>query len=258
LTGRDVNAVYESPTQTLTPERERALWSALREHGDESAREALLAHHMPYARVIAGKLYAGRTHDDIEFDDYLQYASIGLLEALDRYEPDRGAQFRTYASTRMMGAVLDGLERLSERQQQIALRQRLRAREARAASLAEDVGSARDAVLLQQMASIGIGLALGVLLDGMGMIESETPAAAPSPYEGVALRQMQRRVRDLIKDLPDAERRIIRHHYLQGLPFDEIAEQMSLSKGRISQLHKRAIERLRAALKETNEVDATW
>jgi RNA polymerase sigma factor for flagellar operon FliA len=253
-----VSVVHEADPQQLTPERERALWHALRERGDESAREALLAHHMPYARVIAGKLYAGRTHDDIEFDDYLQYASIGLLEALERYEPDRGAQFRTYASTRMMGSVLDGLERLSERQQQIALRQRLRAREARAASLAEEVGPARDAALMQQMASVGIGLALGILLDGMGMIEAETPGAVPSPYEGVALRQMQRRVRDLVKDLPDPERRIVRHHYLQGLPFDEIAEQMGLSKGRISQLHKRAIERLRDALRQTNEVDATW
>lgn len=253
-----MSAVREALPQTLTPERERALWIALRERGDPTAREALLAHHMPYARVIAGKLYAGRTHDDIEFDDYLQYASVGLLEALDRYEPERGAQFRTYASTRMMGAVLDGLERLSERQQQIALRQRLRAREARAASLAQDVGAARDAVLLQQMANVGIGLALGILLDGMGMIESDTPLVVPGPYEGVALRQMQRRVRDLVKDLPDPERRIVRHHYLQGLPFDEIAEQMGLSKGRISQLHKRAIERLRCALKETNEVDATW
>ena len=108
------------------------------------------------------------------------------------------------------------------------------------------------------MATVGIGLALGILLDGMGMIETDTPVAAPSPYEGVALRQMQRRVRDLVKDLPDPERRIIRHHYLQGLPFDEVAEQMGLSKGRISQLHKRAIERLRDALKQTNEVDATW
>jgi RNA polymerase sigma factor FliA len=252
------DAHLEADRQALDPEREQALWRALREHGDAAAREALLTHHMPYARVIAGKLYAGRTHDEVEFDDYLQFASIGLLEALERYQPERGAQFRTYASTRMMGAVLDGLEKLSERQQQIALRQRMRARDARAASLAEGLGSVRDASLLKEMAGVGIGLALGVLLEGLGMVDSGVEAQAPNPYDGLELRQMQRRVRELAAGLPEPERRIIRHHYLQGVPFDEIAEQMGLSKGRISQLHRRALQRLREALQATSEIDAKW
>lgn len=253
-----MDSAHDQDRSAMTPDKERALWQALHESKDGAAREALLAYHMPYARIIAGKLYAGRTHDEIEFDDYLQFASIGLIEALDRYDPRRGAQFRTYASTRMMGAVLDGVERLTERQQQIALRQRLRARDERAASLAEGIGSVRDAALLKEMAGIGIGLALGMLLEGMGMIEQSVSEVAPNPYEGVELRQMQRRVRDLVGRLPESERRIVRHHYLQGVPFDEIAQQMALSKGRVSQLHKRALQRLREMLHEAKIGDMSW
>ena len=106
---------------------ELALWQAFRAAGDGAAREELVRMHLPFARVMAAHCYARRHHDEIGFDEYLQFASVGLLEAMERYDPGRGAQFRTFAARRMQGAILDGLEHLSEKQQQIALRQRLRA-----------------------------------------------------------------------------------------------------------------------------------
>ncbi|HEY0824821.1 MAG TPA: sigma factor, partial [Ramlibacter sp.] len=73
---------------------EAALWKRLRDGGDLGARQDLLALHMHYAKVVAASYYSRRFHDEIEFGDYLQYASLGLLEALDRYDPARGVQFR--------------------------------------------------------------------------------------------------------------------------------------------------------------------
>src|SRR6478609_9211446 len=105
---------------------EAALWQDLRASGNADARSQLLALHLPYARVVAAIYYSRRFHDEIEFGDYLQYASIGMLEALERYDPTRGVQFRTFAARRMHGSILNGLERLTEKQQQIAMRQRLR------------------------------------------------------------------------------------------------------------------------------------
>jgi RNA polymerase sigma factor for flagellar operon FliA len=66
---------------------ERVLWQNLRATSDPDSRDRLLALHMPYARVVAATYYSKRFHDEIEFGDYLQYASIGLLEALERFDP---------------------------------------------------------------------------------------------------------------------------------------------------------------------------
>src|SRR5262245_21524787 len=89
---------------------ELALWRRLRGSRDADARDGLLALHMPYARIVAATYYSRRYNDEVEFGDYLQYASIGLLEALERFDPERGAQFRTFAARRMHGAILNGLE----------------------------------------------------------------------------------------------------------------------------------------------------
>ena len=104
---------------------EADLWQLWREDGDEQARLRLLDIHLPYARVVAASYYAKRLHDEIEFGDYLQLASLGLIEALGRFDPGFGVQFKTFAARRMHGALLDGIERLTEKQQQIAARLRL-------------------------------------------------------------------------------------------------------------------------------------
>jgi RNA polymerase sigma factor FliA len=109
-----------------TAEAEAGLWQRFRAAGDADARSRLLEMHLPYAKILAGVYFGRRYHDEVEFGDYLQLASIGLVEALDRFDPARGVQFRTFAARRMHGAILDGLERMTEKQQQIAARQRLR------------------------------------------------------------------------------------------------------------------------------------
>src|SRR4051812_34793299 len=124
------------PENVLTEEEERELWHAYLSRKDGKIRERLIEYYLSYARIIAAKLYAGRHHDEFEFDEYLQFAIVGLVESIDRYDPDRGAQFKTYASQRMIGSILNGIELLSEKQQQIRFRQRLMAE--RVESLKED------------------------------------------------------------------------------------------------------------------------
>lgn len=83
---------------------ERALWTALETEPTASGREAIFSHYLPYARAIAAQLYAGRHRDDVEFKDFLQLACIGLLESIDRFEPDRGILFERFA-LRASGAM---------------------------------------------------------------------------------------------------------------------------------------------------------
>ena len=90
------------------------LWQALQELGDPRAREQLIIRYGDFARMIAAKLYGTRRDDTVPFKDYLQYAQIGLIEALDRFDAGLGASFESYSSHRIRGSILNGLSRLTE------------------------------------------------------------------------------------------------------------------------------------------------
>ncbi|HEV8690643.1 MAG TPA: sigma-70 family RNA polymerase sigma factor, partial [Ideonella sp.] len=227
-----------------------------------SARSELLTQHLPYARVIAAMVYGQRPNNDVDFDDYLQLARVGLLEAFDRYDPDSGAQFRTFAARRMRGMVLDGLTRLTEREQQQSVRRRLLSERtdsiagqrgdtfqvALDASAHRTNGSAKErSDLFRHLAEVGVGLALGFMLEDSGMFAgSEERATGPDPaYHAVELRHTKQQLRALVRHLPASERRVIELHYVQGQAFDDIARDLGLTKGRISQIHKKALGNLR-------------
>jgi RNA polymerase sigma factor for flagellar operon FliA len=239
---------------------EQALWHNLRATADADARDQLLALHLPYARIVAATYYSKRFHDEIEFGDYLQYASIGLLEALERFDPDRGAQFRTFAARRMHGAILNGIERLSEKQQQIAARQRLRAERVDAAKqlAGGDPGKLAGDKLCDYVAEVGLGLALAWLLEGTAMVEVTERAEVTPFYRHAEIRQVRERLLQAVDSLPAQERTVIRSHYLQDVPFEAVATTLNLTKGRISQIHKQALQRLRASVSDHIAVDACF
>lgn len=247
---------------------EADLWRALREQADMRARERLMAMHLPYARVVAATYYGRRTHNDIEFEEYLQLASMGLVESIDRFDATRGVQFRTFAARRMHGAILNGLERLTEKNQQIAVRKRLQqerleAAKANAAAGKPENGSGdKHGELFRYLAEVGVGLALGVLLEGTGMIDDESfgnasVGASPevSYFRRTELQRLQQMVREQLQRLTEQEQTVIRYHYLQEVPFDQICLHMNLSKGRISQIHRSALQRLKAMFTQIGSCD---
>lgn len=246
-------AAVQEPEWPVLPE-EDMLWLAYRKQPTQALRDRLVSRYLPYARAIAARMYSRRGGQDFEFDDYMQYASLGLMECVDRYQPGLGASFKTYATTRMTGSILNGLEKLTERQQQLSIQRRMTATGERVASLAEDDApdGAEESTeaLFRRLAAAGVGVALGVLLEGSGLIEWESTEAARGlgAYEQVELRQLRDRVLALVAALPERERHIVRSHYMQDVPFQDIAAEMGLTKGRISQLHKRALDMLRQEL----------
>lgn len=231
---------------------EAQCWAAWRERRDLEARERLVLRHLDFARIIAGKLYARRTTDEIAFDEYFQLGSVGLLEAVDRYDPDLGASFRTYASHRIEGTILSGLEALTERRRQIALKRRTG--QERLNSLDGKTDAPREDAF-SRLASIAVGLAVGFMLDEAGLYQVEDASYGDNTYTACEIRQLQRRLLKLTKELPERESKIIVSHYFQQVPFDEIAKALGLTKGRVSQLHKRAIGMLRDGLRGKGGVD---
>src|SRR5262249_33642538 len=158
-------------------------------------------------------------------------------------------QFKSYATYRINGAILSGLASLSERQQQIQLRRRI-AHE-RIESLREagpTAASPEDQ--LRALAEIGVGPAPGIIPQGTGMIGDEQAAAPDNTYAGVELRQFRDGLAHAVERLTERERDVIRLHYLQGIEFGEIARDLGLTQGRVSQLHRQGLARLRRLLRE--------
>lgn len=266
------------PVDAETSLDEAILWQRWRAQGDAGARTVLVERYIPYARMLAAISFKSRYHDEVEFGDYFQLASIGLMEAVDRYDPAHGAQFKTYASARIRGAILNGLDRLTEKGQQIALHKRLRKERLDAAVELAAKATGQDPEkpgepspprapqeLLAYLAEVGIGLAISVMLEGTGMVGSDGPQDGThdqSP-EVLYFRKQERQhwqtlLRDLVQRLPEQECRVIRCHYQQGIPFDEIGGMLGVSRSRISQLHRQGIGRLRASLAQAPPCDVAW
>lgn len=221
---------------------EQVLWQQFIREPSNQHRNRMIERYGEFARMHAAKLYADRQIREIEFDEFRQYALVGLIEAVDRYDPDRGASFRTYASHRIRGAILNGIEKYSEKQQQISARTRLR-EERFNALLSESGGGKKDPFL--RLVDLAIGTAIGYMLEDSRMFQTEADSYEHNIYRSRELSDLVRVMSDLVCNLAPQEQTVIRFHYFQQLRFEEIAGRMGLSKGRISQIHRKSMERLR-------------
>ena len=240
---------------SLANAEEALLWERLASRGDASARSALIEMHRPFARIVAATYFGRRIDDDIDFDEYHQWALLGMIDSVDRFDAARGVRFKTFASRRMHGCILDGIECATEKQQQIAARRRLRQERAADALASARMGrSAAGAVvgdsdLFSVLAEVGMGLALGLMLEGTGMAAPAVDATVPDrAYERFELRQLKTAVHACIDELSKQEQLVIKGHYLDDLRFVEIAAKLGLTKGRVSQVHKHAMDKMRIIL----------
>jgi RNA polymerase sigma factor for flagellar operon FliA len=246
-----------SATEEADPERRRAeeaaLWQRLGEGGAE-ARSLLIERYLPLCRAIAAGLYGRRIADDADFADYMQYATLGLIEAVDTFDWRRGVQFNTFATYRIQGAIRNSIVSFSERREQAGLMYRLKKERAdsirQAADGAEVAAKKRrgKASAIRDMAEITVIWALSYLLEGSGMLAPrDEPQYVEQFYDSAELRELRQRLVGLVDALPEQERRVIKYHYFQNLEFTEIARIFGVTKGRVSQIHKHALLLLREA-----------
>lgn len=222
------------------------LWLEFAQRGDTDARHRLIEHYLPLARTIAATLFARRGAMVVDFMDYVQLATVGMIESIDRFDAKRGIPFEAFAAHRIRGAVLNSLALLSETYEQSALRKRLR--QDRMESLRRGWNPGKSD-LFGELADIAVGFALSYMLEGSGMV---SPDEAHSGYRqefygGAEQRQLSEFLARLVDALPEQERRVIRYHYYQGLAFNDIADLFGVTKGRISQIHRQALQLIREA-----------
>jgi RNA polymerase sigma factor FliA len=222
---------------------EASLWRRYRIEADLDCRETLFNRYVALARSIAARHYYRRPVKRAERTDFEQFAYEGLLQAIDRFDPLLGVPFPAYARRRIAGSIVDGIAKMSEVDAQISHRHRIE--QERLRSLARlDAIAPEDA--LSALSDLAMGLALGLMLEGTSVMGSRGGAdSRPSAYESLEWREIQARLLREVGKLPEKEAIIVRQHYDNGLNFAQIAELLDLSRGRISQLHRSALERLR-------------
>lgn len=232
----------------VLPQRE--LWLRFAASGDAALRTELVDHYLPLARMLAAWLYRRRGGLPAEFADYLQSAVLGLIEAVDRFDPSRNVPFQFFAARRIRGAVLDALASMSEQHAQVMRRGAV---EKRVAALAPSETERGDA--LQDMVDLALNLSVGFMLQGSGMYrdgEDETDLRA---YDDYARRELSQSFARLLPLLPRRQASLLRYHYFFGIELAELARMLDLSPSRLSQLHRQALGNLRTLYRTDGRLD---
>ncbi|HEX8263080.1 MAG TPA: sigma-70 family RNA polymerase sigma factor [Allosphingosinicella sp.] len=220
---------------------EASLWRRLRFEAETECRETLFNRYVPLARAIAAAKFHQRRGRAAERSDCEHFAYEGLLQAIDRFDPLLGVPFSAYARRRIVGSITDGLAKMSEVNAQISHRHRVE--QERLRSLAPGEAAGQDP--LSALSDLAVGLALGLMLEGTALVPANGVDSRPTAYESLEWREMQAQLAAEVQKLPEKEAVIIRQHYHNGLSLAQIADLLDLSRGRISQLHRSALERLR-------------
>lgn len=221
---------------------EAALWRRWRQEGDDAARQILFERYRLLARQIAGGEYFRRPPYGLERGDFEQLAYSGLIEAIDRYDPLRGVPFEAFARYRIAGAISSGIGQSSEGAAQYTFRRRTELERVR---ILKEAGEPAPDDPLAELADLVTGLALGFMLEEAARLEESQKQGPADAWLSGAWRDLLLSLKRALDILPSPERMIIRHHYFEGIAFLEIAALLKLSRGRISQLHRAALERLR-------------
>ncbi|HUB90332.1 MAG TPA: sigma-70 family RNA polymerase sigma factor [Dyella sp.] len=230
---------------------EDLLWLRWQQERSAATRDALIVHYSPWARVLARDVYL-RVYLMLDaWQDCVQNALIGLLDAIERFDPGRGVPFKPFARLRVRGAVFDGLRVL--RNVHLELGHDAPFRAAAAKERVESFHEDDSGDPLENFVAATVGLGLGFLLDMQSMPGHMQPADA---YAELEKAQLSAAVSESLDRLTERERTVVVMHYYHQFPFVEIAEQLGVTKGRISQLHKRALERLRCCLRERVMVES--
>ena len=230
------------------------LWKSYWQTHGVDARTELTEHYLSLVRLVAGRL-AISLPPYVDRDDLLSSGFFGLLDAVERYDPDRQIKFESYACVRIRGAMLDYLR--AKDWMPVATRQRIRkfsdaigrlttelGREPTEEELQDDMGmSDKEFRALQGQLSMATVVPLD---DYLTAATPEQDAANPSAR--LEAEELRKTLAKAIDKLPEKERIVVALYYNDELTLKEIANILHLTEARISQLHTKAVFRLRGSL----------
>ena len=244
---------------------EEELWHEFKQTKSPAIRDKFIRQYMPLVKYVAGKVKTGMP-DSVEYEDLIGFGQFGLLDAINKFDPDKNVKFKTYAVTRIRGAIFDELRQLdwvprSVRQKSREIEDtigRLEAKLGRTASDAEVAGAMgiseeefQQTILKVSGTSI---LSLndvwysGDESDHVSIGDCIESPSSLNPDVIVEREEIRRVIIEAINELPEKEKMVLVLYYYEDLTFKEIGQVLNVSESRISQLHTKANLRLRSKL----------
>jgi RNA polymerase sigma factor for flagellar operon FliA len=243
----------------------QSLWLEFRRTQDKGLRDRLILTYAPLVKYVAGRLGSGLPAH-VDESDLVSYGLLGLISAIERYDPERDIKFETYAMARIKGAIIDELRALDWVPRSV--RSRAREIERAITELESRFGRApTDEEIAQKIGITTVELeesltdisrssiaALDELWSGSGegdqvsLLDTIEDTSGPRPAEALDETELREALADAIARLPEREKLVVTLYYYEELTLREIGEVLGVTESRVSQLHTKAVLRLKARL----------
>lgn len=242
-----------------------ALWSRYQDDPTPDLRDALILNYSPLVKYVASRVSVGLPQN-VEHADLVSYGMFGLIDAIDKFEPDRGFKFETYAISRIKGAILDELRSIDWVPRSVRSKVRsvekafakLEAREGRAPSddeVAAELGwtESQFQQVLSQISVVGMAALDEILMVGgdrgealtLGDTIADSGHGPTGAFEVTEVRQM---LSQAINGMPEREKVVLTLYYYENLTLAEIGRVLGVTESRVCQIHTKAMIQLRSRM----------
>ncbi|MFL5780916.1 MAG: RNA polymerase sigma factor WhiG [Thermoleophilaceae bacterium] len=249
----------------------KELWRRYKDTGDGRAREQLVLAFSPLVKYVAGRMSTGLPAH-VEEADLISYGLLGLISAIERFDPSREIKFETFAMTRIKGSIIDELRSLDWVPRSV----RAKAREIEkanaklehqlhraptdaevAAELEMSIEDFQDALTRISNSSVVALDELWTLSDASGdqvsLLDTIQDPDAVDPAAALDVTETKDRLAEAIARLPEREKLVVALYYYENLTLREIGEVLGVTESRVSQLHTKAVLRLKSALQSDQD-----
>jgi RNA polymerase sigma factor for flagellar operon FliA len=243
----------------------QSLWLDYRRSKDKAIRDRLILTYAPLVKYVAGRLGSGLP-SHVEEEDLVSYGLLGLIGAIERYDPGRDIKFETYAISRIKGAIIDELRAMDWVPRSVRARARdieraiaeLEKKHMRAPT--DEEISAKIGITVEELETSlsEIGRTSIAALDELwtvssggdqiALIDTIEDTQGPEPQSALAQVEQKEALGEAIARLPEREKLVVTLYYYEELTLREIGEVLGVTESRVSQLHTKAILRLKARL----------
>ncbi len=244
---------------------EQQLWKKYKKTKDPKIRDKFVKQYAPLVKYVAGKVAIGMPHN-VEFDDLVGFGVFGLFDAIEKFDPDKHVKFKTYAVTRIRGAIFDELRSIdwvprSVRQKSREIEDTIHRLEASLGRSVSDEEIANELNLTMEEFQKTMMKVSGTSIlslndvwynddenDKVTIVDSIESPNSLNPDTIVEKEEIKRVIVEAINELPEKEKKVLVLYYYEDLTLKEIGQVLEVTESRISQLHTKAIMRLRAKL----------
>jgi len=244
------------------------LWQEYKSDAAPEARERLILNYSPLVKFVAGRIAAGLPQS-VDQSDLVSYGVFGLIDAIEKFDPERGFKFETYAISRIRGAIIDELRSIdwvprSVRAKARSIEGAFATLEAKLGRTPEDAEVAAELEMseedlsqaLSQISFTGL-VALDEILGGANdegggssTLGDTITDGTHDPVESFEIDEMRHLLADMINRMGDRERLVLTLYYYESLTLAEIGDVLGVTESRVCQIHTKAILQLRAKLSD--------